>query len=317
MTDLVTFGESMLRLSPPTDQRLERTDTLDLFVAGAESNVAVASQRLGLDATWTSKLPDSPLGRRIVSELHAHGVTTEIAWDEAGRQGTYYVELGADPRGTNVIYDRDDASVQTATPNELPVDRIEDAAAFFTTGITPALSDRLVDTTTDLLRAAADSGTTTVFDANYRSKLWTPDEAHDTLSEILPLLDLLFIAERDAEIIFDQDGPAAEVAGSFATEFDIETVVITQGDAGALAFTDGETIDSDAFDVDTVDPIGSGDAFVGGFLAHYLDGGTVADALTYGSATAALKRTIAGDLATVTPDEVESLVTSGGRGISR
>lgn len=307
MTDLVTFGESMLRLSPPTGEPLERTDDLDLHVAGAESNVAVAAQRLGIDSAWLSKLPDSPLGRRVLSELHAHGVDTDVVLDD-GRQGIYYIDRGSITERRNVIYDRDDSSVQTTRPEDLPIDRITNATMFYTTGITPALSDTLFDTTKDLLATARDAGVTTGFDINYRSKLWTPAEARETLADLLPLVDLLFVPERDAEVVFELTGSAEDRAAYFADEFGIDTVVVTQGGDGATAVRDDTVACADAYEVETVDSIGSGDAFVGGFLARYLDGGDLTASLKYGCATAAIKRTIHGDIAVTTPEDVESLL---------
>ncbi|QLG29226.1 sugar kinase [Halorarum halophilum] len=307
MTDLVTFGESMLRFSPPTGEPLERTDTLDVHAAGAESNVAVAAQRLGLDTAWLSKLPDSPLGRRVLSELHSHGVDTDVVLDE-GRQGVYYIDRESITERRNVIYDRDDASVRTTRVEDLPLDRVRSADMFYTTGITPALSATLFDTTSELLDIAGDADVTTGFDVNYRSKLWTPAEARDTLVDLLPSVDLLFVPERDAELIFEQTGPVEERAAYFADEFGIDTVVVTQGSDGATALRDGSAVRADTFEVETIDSIGSGDAFVGGFLARYLDGDDLTTALRYGCATAALKRTIRGDLAVTTPEEVESLL---------
>ena len=78
MTDLVTFGETMLRLSPPDEERLETADRYDVHVAGAESNVAVAAQRLGLETAWLSKLPDSPVGRKVAGDLRNHGITVDV-----------------------------------------------------------------------------------------------------------------------------------------------------------------------------------------------------------------------------------------------
>jgi 2-dehydro-3-deoxygluconokinase len=88
--DLVTFGETTLRFSPPRGERLETAETLTFATAGAESNVAVAASRLGADAAWLSKLPDSTLGRRVTADLRQHGVDPAVAWSDAGRQGTYY-----------------------------------------------------------------------------------------------------------------------------------------------------------------------------------------------------------------------------------
>mgnify|MGYP000194573939 CR=1 FL=1 len=318
MTDLVTFGESMLRLSPPDQQRLETVDQLDVHVAGAESNVAVAAQRLGLDATWISKLPDSPLGRRVTSALSTHGVDADVVWDDDGRQGTYYVEFGGKPRGTNVIYDRADASVTTATPEELDTRRIAAADAFHTTGITPALSETLRSTTESLLEVAQAEDTTTVFDLNYRSKLWSPAEARETLEDLFPSVDVLVVAERDARAVLDREGDAEAIARGLDEEFDFEVTLITRGGAGSLALSGDMVFEQGVFEADETDTVGTGDAFVGGFLARWLDGFPVPDALEYGAATASIKRTVPGDIAVVTPEEVDRVVEAGEQsGISR
>ena len=317
MTDLVTFGETMLRLSPPDGERLETTDELEFRAAGAESNVAVAAQRLGADAAWTSKLPDSPLGRRVVSGLRRLGVETDVVWSDEGRQGTYYLEHGGEPRGTNVIYDRTGAAVTTAEFEEVPVGRVREAEAFHTTGITPALSSTLESTTADLLAAASEAGTTTSFDVNYRSKLWDPATARECLEALFPDVDVLVVAERDARDVLAREGDAAEIAAGLADEFDFETVVVTRGEKGALARHDDEEYEQSAIETETLDPIGTGDAFVGAFLARRLAGDDVPTAMEYGSATAALKRTIPGDVAVVTREEVERVLAEEHREISR
>lgn len=317
MTDLVTFGETMLRLSPPDRERIESTSTLELRAAGAESNVAIAAHRIGAETMWTSKLPDSPLGRRVAAGLRQYGIETEIEWSDEGRQGTYYLEFGTDPRGTSAIYDRADAAVTTATPDDVPLDRIRDADMFYTSGITPALSDTLESTVDEVLAEAQDAGTTTAFDVNYRSKLWSPAEARASLTELFPRIDVLVTAERDARTVLDQSGDAADIARNLADEWDFETVVVTLGANGALALHDGEIHEQPSFETDTVDPIGTGDSFVGAFLARRLAGEPVPTALEYGAATAALKRTIPGDVAVVTREEVENVMDTEGRDISR
>jgi len=319
MTDIATFGETMLRLSPPRGERLERTDDLDVRVGGAESNVAVAAARLGCEATWLSKLPASPLGRRVTADLRSHGVEPAVAWDrgDTARLGTYYFEHGGDPRGSDVCYDRQGASITTATPSGLPVGAIEGADRFYTSGITPALSSTLADTTAALLDAAQGAGVTTAFDLNYRSKLWSAEAAGEMYTSLFPHIDVLVAAERDVNTCLDREGDAVEMANGLRQEFGFETVVLTRGEHGSVAVHDGEVFEQDAYAADTFDPVGSGDAFVGGYLACRVHGGGVADALAYGAATASLKRTVGGDVAVVTPDEVESVVEHGAGGISR
>lgn len=318
MTDLVTFGETMLRLSPPRGERLETTSDLTVQAGGAESNVAVGAARLGADVRWLSKLPDSPLGRRIVNELRSHGVRPGIAWaePERSRLGTYYLEHGGAPRGTNVIYDRADAAITNVSPDELPTDAVAEAEWFHTTGITPALSEAAAETTTALLRTAGDAGTTRSFDLNYRSKLWDPQTARAAYEDIFEHIDTLFVPRRDAREVLGREGDAVEIAHSLATEFALDTVVVTRGLEGAVALHDGSLYEQDVFEADTFDAIGTGDAFVAGFITERLRGGSLPAALRWGSATAALKRTTDGDLAVTTRAEVQSVIDGEG-GINR
>ncbi|WP_276271782.1 bifunctional 2-dehydro-3-deoxygluconokinase/2-dehydro-3-deoxygalactonokinase [Haloarcula litorea] len=319
MTDLVTFGETMLRLSPPDDERLETADQYTVRAAGAESNVAVAAQRLGLDAVWTSKLPDSPVGRRVTGELASHGVTTDVVWDDSdgGRQGTYYLEQGPPPRGNEVIYDRANASVTTAETGELPTEHLGSARGFHTTGITPALSDTLESTTGDLLSMAREAETTTSLDLNYRSKLWDPETAKSVLTDLFPDVDVLVVAERDAEVVLGRDGDPESVARGLADDYGFEVTLVTRGAEGALALADGEVFEQPTYEASSAHPVGTGDSFVGGFLSQYLDGGSVDDALAWGAATAALKRSVPGDIAVVSPAEVEGVIEGDTEAISR
>ena len=313
MVDLVTFGEAMLRLSPPTGERLETARELDCRVGGAESNVAVTGARLGLDTVWLSKLPDSVLGRRVVSELRRHGAEPRVCWSEAGRQGTYYLEAGGPPRGTSVIYDRENAAVQTATPDDLATDAIEDAELFLTTGITPALSATLFETTRSLLA----TDTRTAFDLNYRQKLWSESEARSAYEELLPAVDLLFAPERDVRSVLGYEGEPTALTARLREEYGCETVVLTRGENGALADTGGQTVEQSTIAAETVDAVGTGDAFVGGYLSQALRGESVERSLSYGAATAALKRTIAGDIAVVSEEEVERVLDDEHDGIDR
>ncbi len=317
MTDLVTFGETMLRLSPPGNERIETTTELELRAAGAESNVAAAAARLGAEAVWTSKLPDSPLGRRVTSELESYGLETDPVLTAEGRQGTYYLEFAGRPRGTDVIYDRSNAAVTTARAEELPTDRIGESEWFYTSGITPALSSTLEETVETLLEIARDAGTKTAFDLNYRSKLWSPEEARETLTSLFDRVDVLVTAVRDARNVLGVEGDEETIARGLAEEWGFETVVLTRGEEGALALDEGEITRQPAFETETHDPIGTGDAFVGAFLARRIAVGEISEALEYGAATAALKRTIPGDIAVVTPAEVERVIDEEGDEISR
>lgn len=319
MSDLVTFGEAMLRLSPPGHDRLENARTFDVHVGGAEANAAVAAERLGAKPVWLSKLPDTPLGHRVVSELHGYGIEPDVVWTDDGRQGLYFLERAGQPRGSKALYDRADSAITTATFDELATGHFEDATAFFTTGITPALSNKLAETTANLMSGAKKSGTKTVFDVNYRSKLWDPDRARAMLTRLFPAVDILITAARDAKTVLDLEGDPRSIAHSLASKWEFDTVVITRGASGALAIHDGVVHEQEAFDAETTDPVGSGDAFAGAFIAARMDGKNIHDSLELATAAAALKRTIPGDVPTFTEEEVMAVIerANEGRRISR
>ena len=313
MSDITTIGETMLRLSPQSGERLETATALDFRTAGAESNVAIAAQRLGAESQWISKLPESPLGRRVRNEIRQHGVTPTVCWSSDHRQGTYYIEQGATPRETTVIYDREDAAVTTLTPGEIPIQEIEKTSILYTTGITPALSETLFDTTESLLK----TDTTVGFDLNYRSKLWSQSDAQSGYEKLLPHVDLLFAPERDVRSILEIGGSAESIVKKLYETYDCEVVVLTRGENGAIAYAGDEIYTQSAYDTETIDAIGTGDAFVGGYLAKYITNASVDVSLQYAAATAALKRTIQGDLAVITPTEVENVIRSQEQGIKR
>jgi len=314
---LATFGETMLRYTPTGDERLETSDEFAVHVGGAESNVAVAAARLGLDSAWLSRLPDTSLGRRIAATLRRHGVDPLVDWTDDGRVGTYYLEPGGKSRTASVTYDRAGTPVREGTTADVATERITSADAFHTTGITPALSETLAETTAELLALAGEHGTTRVFDVNYRAKLWAPAAARETLPSLLDDVDVLVVADRDAETIFGYDGDAASIARKFTSEYGLDRAIVTEGEAGATALFDGEVFTQSTFDSTDRYPVGTGDAFVGGFLSSYLQGESPARALSVAAATAALKREIPGDLATVDPEDVESVLAASESGISR
>lgn len=312
MPDIVTLGEALLRLATPRGERLESTPQLNCRVGGAESNVAVTASRLGAETAWLSKLPDNPLGRRIERMVRSHGVEPVVSTSADGRLGTYYLERAGEPRGSSVIYDRANSAVTSATPAEFDVD-LEASEFVFTTGITPALSATLFETTEWLLSA----DTTTAFDLNYRSKLWEPADARTAYEQLLPAVDVLFAPERDVRTVWDLAGDAPSLAGELRDRFDCETVVLTRGSAGSLASTTTGTLHQEAFETETVDPVGSGDAFVGAFLARRVAGGSVESALQWGAAGASLCRTMVGDAARLSPGEIHSVLEGASTSIDR
>ena len=182
--DVVTLGESMLRLTPPGDLRIEQTLSFDIWVGGTESNTAVGLARLGLDVAWFSRLPASPLGRYISNRIAQYGVdTSQVVWAPDERLGIYFHEKAQAPRASEIIYDRRDSAMSRMTLRDLPADlfRAGEAQLFHTTGITMAISETARESALEAMRRAQAAGWRTSFDTNYRGKLWSGAEAANRL----------------------------------------------------------------------------------------------------------------------------------------
>lgn len=313
--DVITLGETMIRLTPPGFKRIEQTETFHLEVGGSESNTAVGLARLGLRVCWWSRLTDNPLGRWIESAISRHGVdTTRVMWTADDRVGLYFLEEGKAPRGSRVIYDRADSAASRMTPADLPADLFHPSGArlLHLTGITPALSVDAAATATHALVLAKQAGWRVSFDLNYRGKLWSGEAASAGCEPFMRAADLLLVPSGDARTVYGLDAEPEAVLSALAGRYPQATIVLTLGADGAMARTPaGELLHQPVFPAQEVDRLGGGDAFSAGLLYGLLTTDDLALALRWGAAVAALKYTIIGDLPLVERGEAEALVRDG------
>jgi|SRR5690242_13685504 len=342
MADVVTFGEAMIRLAPPHFQRLEQTNSLDVQVGGGELNVAVGVSRLGLTSTWVSRLPRNPLARLLENRVRQAGVdTSQIVWAEDGRVGLYFVEFGAAPRPSSVLYDRSYSAISAIEPGEVDWKNVFARAKWFhTSGITPALSDSAAAVTREALGAARRAGVRTSYDLNYRGKLWSPDKAREVQEPLMEFVDVLITTEEDTGVVFkikasgaagDQGfkeisvGSYKEVAQRLQEKFKFKAVAITlrenplvwRNTWSAIAYSDGKFYEDVKYDLEIVDRVGGGDSFSAGFVYGYLAKNSYEAAVRYGNAFSALKQTIPGDFNWATLDEVEKLLKGASLRVAR
>jgi 2-dehydro-3-deoxygluconokinase len=328
MSEVITFGEAMIRLSPANFRRLEQARALDLQVGGAELNTAVALARLGHRSAWVSRLTDNPLGRLIANHAREAGVSTEhIVWTKEDRVGVYFLEFGAAPRASSVLYDRKGAAIAAIRPGMVDWVKVFQGAKWFhVTGITPALSPSAAEVTKEALSAARAAGVSTSIDLNYRAKLWTPEQAGRCMSELMQQhCDYLITTEEDIEKVFAIKGKDYEEAAARTAErFPLKAVAITlrenplvwKNTWTAMVWQAGKVLRTRTYEVEIVDRLGAGDSFAAGFI-HGLLEGDLQKGLDWGVAASALKHSIPGDFAWVTRAEVEALLQGGGMRISR
>ncbi|MEA2764575.1 MAG: 2-dehydro-3-deoxygluconokinase, partial [Gemmatimonadaceae bacterium] len=238
--DLVTFGEAMVRLTPPAFQRLDQAHSFDVHVGGGELNVAVAAARLGVTSRWVSRLPDNPLGRMIANRGREQGVDVDVEWTADDRAGLYFAELGAAPRASSVLYDRAGSAISRIKPGSIDWASAFDGARWFhVSGITPALSESAAMVTGESLVAAKKAGLTVSYDLNYRSKLWSTEKARAVQEPLMEHVDVLITTEEDTRVVFGIGGDKsdsydrvdaesyAQVARTLEERFDLRAVAVT------------------------------------------------------------------------------------------
>lgn len=328
MYDVVTFGEAMIRLSPPNFQRLEQARSLNLNVGGAELNVAVGVTRLGMKSAWVSKLPKNGLGWLIRDRAQEFGVDcSHILWSDQGRAGLYFVEFGASPRASSVLYDRANSAISMIQPGEVDWAKVLSGTKHFhVSGITPALSASAAAVTAEALKAAKKAGCTVSYDLNYRKKLWSPAEAKKTQEPLMADVDILLTTEEDTNVVFGiKEKDFETVAEKLAQTFKFKVVAITlredlsvlRNNWTAIAYSEGKIFRDRKYEVEIVDRVGAGDSFTAGFLYGWIKERDIQKGVQYGNAFAALKHTIPGDFNWNTLEEVEAQLKGAGLRISR
>jgi 2-dehydro-3-deoxygluconokinase len=317
----------MIRLSPPNFRRLEQARSLDVQVGGAELNTAVALARLGRSTAWVSRLTDNPLGRLIANQAREAGVSSEhVVWTPDERVGVYFLEFGAAPRASSVLYDRKATAIAAIQPGMVPWSKVFAGVKWFhVTGITPALSGSAAETTREAMQAARAAGVQTSMDLNYRVKLWSQEEAGRCMTDLMQFCDVLVTTEEDIERVFGITGKDyEEAAARVADRFPLKIVAITlrenplvwKNTWTAIAYQQGRVLRTRTYEVEIVDRLGAGDSFAAGLIHGLLDG-DLQKALDFGVAASALKHSIPGDFAWITRAEVEALLKGSGLRISR
>jgi 2-dehydro-3-deoxygluconokinase len=335
---VVTFGELMLRLSPPGFERFLQSATFTATFGGGEANVAVSLAQFGLDSWYVTRLPTHAIGEAAVKALRTEGVRTEAIIRGGDRIGLYFVEAGASQRPSAVIYDRARSAVSEMDPGAVDWKQVLSGSAWFhVTGITPALGDRAHRATADALAAARVSGARISIDLNYRKKLWSEAQAQSVMRSLVKGIDVVIANEEDLQSVLgvavenadvtkgalDLDGYRA-AAERVVGEFGVRMVAITlreslsasdNGWSGVLWDAASKTFHvSQRYEVRLVDRVGGGDSFAAGLIFGLVTGRSPYASLKFAVAASALKQTIPGDFNRVSTDEVDRLAAGDASG---
>jgi 2-dehydro-3-deoxygluconokinase len=297
VTGLVTLGETMAALSAPSVGPLRHQPHLHLHVGGAESNVAIAVARLGGAAAWVGRVGDDELGDLVLAQLRGEGVDVRDAVRDPGAPTGLMIKSRRTSTVGRVAYYRRGSAGSRLTPADVPVDRVRAAQVLHVTGITPALSPSARAATFAAVEEARAAGVPVSLDVNHRAALWGADEAGPVLAELAARADVLFSGEDEAGLLLpdgvDRGDPFAVLAGLAA--LGPAEVVLKRGSRGALAMVAGGVVEVAPRAVLAVDPVGAGDAFVGGYLAELVAGAGATARLETAAGCGAFAVTVPGD----------------------
>jgi 2-dehydro-3-deoxygluconokinase len=333
---IVTFGEIMLRLSPPGFERLLQSPSLSATFGGAEANVAVSLAQWGCDSVYVTRVPAHAIGDAAVRVLRAEGVRTDFVLRGGERLGIYFAESGAGQRPSTVVYDRAHSSLSDIDPSALDWPGIMRGAAWFhVSGITPALGPKPARCVADALAAARAANVRTSLDLNYRRKLWSEDEAQATLRPLMKDVDLVIANEEDIQSTLGLDVPGVDVntgrvnpaayvdvvqrvcalgPGRVAITLRESTSASDNGWSAVLGEKDQPLVESQRYDVRIVDRVGAGDAFAAGLVYGLATGLGSEESLRFAVAAGALKHSIPGDFNRVSVDDVRRLAAGDASG---
>jgi 2-dehydro-3-deoxygluconokinase len=331
---VVTFGEIMMRLSPPGFLRFGQARSFDVIYGGGEANVAASVANYGIPVDYVTRLPDNDLGEACIQFLRQYGIGTDKIVRGGDRLGIYFLEMGAVQRGSKVVYDRANSALATIERGMIDWKRtLTDADWFHWTGITPAISAGAAEVCLEAVQTAKEMGLTVSCDLNYRKKLWKwGKNPGEVMPELVGYSDVAIGNEEDAEKVFGIKAPDTDVTAGkveadkyryvceeLARRFsNLKTIAITlRGSISASHNTwSGVLWDETAFYsgptyniTHIVDRVGGGDSFMGGLIYGLRTFGDDRQrALNFAIGASCLKHSIFGDFNMATVAEVEKLI---------
>ncbi len=332
MKRIATFGEIMLRLSPPGNEKLFQSSSLLAWFGGGEANVAVSLALFGHKVRYISVIPPGDIGDAAVAELRRWGVETEFIIRQGKRLGIYFAETGANQRASKVIYDRDHSAIAEAQKGDIDWDKALSSVDWLhTTGITPAISASAADLTLEAVKKAKEKGIVVSLDFNYRGKLWKYGKsAPEVMREIVTFADVGIGNEEDCQKSLgikpeaDIEGGKLELAvyerltADVLEQFpNLSKVAITLREShsadynswSAVLRTRQKFIVGSKYEItDIVARIGGGDAFAAGLIHGFDLIGDDEKALEFAIASSCLKHSILGDFNLVSEKDVLALM---------
>lgn len=292
--DILTIGDALVAFNPTTTGPMRFAHTFERKVGGAELNVAIGCSRLGLRAGWISRLGKDEFGRYVLNTVRGEGVdVTQVKLVEGYPTSLYFKEI-LNGEKINSYYYRNPSPTLSFKDDGIDENYIKQAKILHITGVFPAVTESNREVLLDLLKVTKQHHVLVTLDPNIRLKLWTAEEARQTLHSYLPYVDVLIAGEEETEILFGTSDP--DEVFEAAKSFGVEHVIVKQGERGATGYRGAEKVyTSVETKVNVVDVIGAGDGFAAGYLYSLIQNWSLEQSLKYANAVAGRVIGVQGD----------------------
>ena len=314
----ITFGEIMMRLSTDVSSTFKTAGQLNINIGGSEMNVATSLASSGIDTAIITTLPNNAFGQRTLSLLRSNNIESKYINLQGTKMGTYYLEQGFNLRSSAVIYDRKYSSFEQSTRSDYTFDKVLQGYDWFHfSGITPALNTELQSTLLEALKAAKSQGMKISVDLNFRGNLWSFEEAKKTMKKFVKYCDVIFGYEPLELIEGDKDvkeglnrNPDIKtlepILQKIREEYDIDHIAFTQRTLihsnkniiKGLLFSEGKVVETDSYEVEILDRIGTGDAYAAGIIHGLMNNLSYKETIQNALGNMLYKHTISGDFLT-------------------
>lgn len=330
----LAIGEIMLRLTPPNYEKIRVTNSFEASYGGSEANIALALANLGVDSTFFTVVPNNSLGKSAIRMLRSndvHCTPVILSTPEetpTHRLGTYYLETGYGIRASKVTYDRKHSAITEYDFSKVDLDvLLSEFTWLHLSGITPALGENCKKLILDCIKKAKEKGLTVSFDGNFRSTLWSWEEARDFCTQCLPYVDVLLGIEpyhlwkdeadhskgdcKDGVPLQPTYEQQDEIFRRFVERYPNLKCIArhvryahsgSENSLKAFMWYDDHTFESKLFTFNILDRVGGGDAFASGLIYAIMHDYKPMDMVNFAVASSVLKHTIHGD-ANITDDE--------------
>ncbi len=329
------FGEVMLRLTPFNHQKIIQANSFEATYSGGEANVICSLSMFDHDTKFLTKVPNNPLGEKVIKDLNSFGICTKDITKGEGRLGIYFLEQGNGLRNSKVTYDRKYSAISLAKKDEFEIEEIlKDVKLVHMSGINPALSEELKGLTLEIAKEAKKRDIVVSYDSNYRSKLWSLEDAGRFMLEILPFVDIAFLGILDFKNILKYEiSESKEFEESLSDLYkklfekypNLQYASCTRRKVNSVSnnslqgfLFDGENLSkSNVYTFDILDRVGGGDSYTAGILHGLLNKMKNDDVVEFATCASSLKHSIQGDINLVSLEDVETLMNLGIENIKR